>query len=264
MLLTAGSGHGDEMKAIILAAGHGSRLAKYTSDLPKGMLMFRDKPLVRHQVDAYREYGVEAIIVVRGFRGEAFDLSGVRYYENPIWDQTNMVESLICAREEFDSDLLVSYADILFSTEMLRAVAGSAHEVTVAVDIDWEAYWQKRYGRVDVDTESLVVDSAGNIQSLGLPDPPTREIDGRYVGLLKFSRAALQKIEDLYDSLRETIWDEPWQQSGSPFRQAHMTDLLQALIDQGEQVHAQKVRGGWLEFDTNEDYEKQRDWDIAL
>lgn len=41
-----------------------------------------------------------------------------------------------------------------------------------------------------------------------------------------------------------------------------MTDLLQEPIDRGETARAALVGGGWLEFDTNEDYERQRDWEL--
>ena len=68
---------------------------------------------------------------------------------------------------------------------------------------------------------------------------------------------------ELYEQLSKSHWDEPWQQSGKPFRQAYMTDLLQELIDQGERVKAVQIRGGWLEFDTNADYERQRDWVLS-
>jgi NDP-sugar pyrophosphorylase family protein len=100
----------------------------------------------------------------------------------------------------------------------------------------------------------------GRIVSLGVADPPADEIDGRYVGLLKFTRQSLDDVAGIYEQMSKSHWDKPWQQSGKPFKQAYMTDLLQELIDRGKSVFAVKVRGGWLEFDTNEDYETQRDW----
>ena len=58
------------MKAIILAAGQGTRLKKYTQDLPKGMLKFMGKTIIERQIELYRKCGVEDITVVRGFAGE--------------------------------------------------------------------------------------------------------------------------------------------------------------------------------------------------
>lgn len=248
------------MKAVILAAGEGRRLKKYTENLPKGMLVYQGKTLIRHQLDAYRAAGIRDVTIVRGFCGDAIPYEDAAYVTNPQWSQTNMVESLICARSLFGDDLLVSYSDVFVTGGLLRAMIASPHDVSVAVDTDWKDYWQRRYGRVDFDTESLKTDTEGRIVSLGVSDPPLEEISARYIGVLKFTAAALRLVGRIYDEARVTHWETPWQQSGKPFRQAYMTDLLQELVDRGQPVHAVAVRGGWLEFDTNEDYERQADW----
>ena len=50
------------MKAIILAAGQGTRLKKYTENLPKGMLEFDKKTIIERQIDTYRRCGISDII----------------------------------------------------------------------------------------------------------------------------------------------------------------------------------------------------------
>ena len=52
----------------------------------------------------------------------------------------------------------------------------------------------------------------------------------------------------------------PWQQSGKTVQKAYMTDLLNAVIQSGEEVKAERFQNGWIEFDTNDDYEKACDW----
>ena len=54
--------------------------------------------------------------------------------------------------------------------------------------------------------------------------------------------------------------DRPWQQSGHTVRKAYMTDLLNAVIKAGKEVKAVHFQNGWIEFDTNEDYEKALKW----
>lgn len=54
--------------------------------------------------------------------------------------------------------------------------------------------------------------------------------------------------------------DRPWKQSGKSVRKAYMTDLLQAIIESGYPVKAEIFRNGWIEFDTNEDYENACKW----
>ena len=55
------------MKGIILAAGSGTRLKKYTENLPKGMLSFMGKTIIERQIQIYRSCGIQDIIIVRGF-----------------------------------------------------------------------------------------------------------------------------------------------------------------------------------------------------
>lgn len=198
--------------------------------------------------------------MVRGFAGEKITYEDVKYYTNEDYASTNMVESLLAARKEFDDDILVSYSDILFSEEMLQGMIKATGDFLCAVDRDWQEYWQARYGRVDFDTESLSVDGEGNIVSLGLENPPWEEIDARYVGLLKFSRRGLKVIQDIMEQVYKLGESVPWQQSGKPVKKAYMTDLLRAIIQAGEKVRSVPFHHGWVEFDTNEDYETACQW----
>lgn len=249
------------MKAVILAAGQGTRLKKYTKGLPKGMLVFQGKTIIERQVGLYRACGVDDITIVRGYAADKINYPGVKYYTNAEYARTNMVESFMAARGEFGSDVILSYSDILFTKAMLQAMLASRHDFSVAVDRGWEKYWMVRYGRTDYDTESLVLDhDNNNILSIGKENPPASEIDARYIGLLKFSQKALGIVTALWDKDYRDYQDRPWQQSGKAIRQAYMTDLLNALIKEGNQVKAVEFDNGWIEFDTNEDYESACRW----
>lgn len=248
------------MKAIILAAGQGTRLKKYTENLPKGMLSFMGKTLIERQIEMYRACNIEDIIIVKGFASEKISYAGIKYYTNIDYENTNMVESLMTAKQEFDDDVIVSYSDILFEKRMLEGMIKSQGDFCVAVDKDWKDYWKKRYGKVDFDTESLSLDRRGNITELGLENPKIADIDARYVGLLKFSKIGLEHILSVMEEAYKNYIDKPWQQSGKVVRKAYMTDLLNAVIETGKSVKAEIFHNGWIEFDTNEDYEKAVKW----
>lgn len=224
------------------------------------MLKFMGKTILERQIELYRKCGIEDITIVRGFAGGKIPYTGVKYYTNEDFADTNMVESLLAAKEEFTDDIILSYSDILFSEEMLRTMVGTAGDFLVAVDCDWQEYWQARYGRVNFDTESLSINECNCIVSLGRENPSLEEIDARYVGLLKFSRRGLAVIEQIMERAHALSENEPWQQSGNPVRKAYMTDLLQALIEGKELIHAVSFHHGWIEFDTNEDYEVACQW----
>lgn len=248
------------MKAIILAAGQGTRLKKYTKNLPKGMLSFAGKTLIERQIEAYRAAGIQKIIIVRGFAADKITYEGITYYTNEEFATTNMVESLLAAQTEFDDDIIVSYSDILFERRLLDAMMEEKADFAVAVDDEWKDYWLMRYGQVDFDTESLRIDSQGNIIELGKEAPPLSEIDARYIGLLKFSRGGMAYMFQLVNDAKKHFGNDPWQQSGKPIRQAYMTDLLNAVIEAGKDVKAVRFQRGWIEFDTNEDYENAIRW----
>jgi L-glutamine-phosphate cytidylyltransferase len=247
------------MKAIILAAGQGVRLGEYTRDLPKAMLPFLGRGLIERQIDTYRRCGVETMVVIGGYRSERLELPGILKYTNKNYARTNMVESLLCARAELEGEILVSYADVLFEDRVLRAVMEAKADIGVAVDTKWERYWMARFGSTSVDTESLLIGSDGRLLEVGRPDPPAEGIHGRYVGLMRFSAQGTKTLLAVYDRARQRHRNGPWQTAKS-FETGYMTDLLQEIIDAGHTVYSIGIEGGWLEFDTTEDYENAVRW----
>lgn len=248
------------MKAVILAAGQGTRLKKYTENLPKGMLSFMGETIIERQIKMYRRCGIDDISIVRGFAADKIAYQGVKYYDNVDFANTNMVESLLAAKAEFTGDVVVSYSDILFEERLLKGMMEAKGDYLVGVDDAWQSYWQKRYGRVDFDTESLAIDADDNITELGLGDPRLEDISARYIGILKFSKPGLDYIEQTMEVAHRDFADKPWQQSGKTAYKAYMTDLLNAVIESGKAVKAVHFSGGWIEFDTNEDYENACRW----
>lgn len=248
------------MKAIILAAGQGSRLKKYTENLPKGMLKFMGKTLIERQIESFRELGINDIIIIKGFAGEKINYENISYYTNEDYLKTNMLYSFLMARNEFYDDVIVSYSDIIFEKDMVIRLLNNDREASFMVDDSWKSYWELRYEKLDFDLESLSINSQDEVVSIGLENPKLNEIDSRFVGLLKFKSSALEKILTIYDKDLDEYKYKPWKKSGENILKAHMTDLIQALIDNGQNVYAERYNGGWLEFDTNEDYEKAIKW----
>ena len=87
------------MKAIVLAAGRGSRMGQLTQYAPKCLTILAGKPLIEWQIQALREAGITEIGVVRGYMAAKISYPGVATFENPRWAETNMVMSLVCASE---------------------------------------------------------------------------------------------------------------------------------------------------------------------
>lgn len=250
------------MKAIILAAGMGTRLSKYTHNLPKGMLNLFGKSLIQRQVDLFRSCGIEDIIIVTGYQKDKVNISGVKYYNNDNYSNTNMVETLFCAEDELDDDVIVSYSDIIYTKEVLKKVIESKVNIGVTIDDSYWDYWQARMENPLLDIESLVIDSDNKIIELGDTSCSLEKAKVRYVGLLKFSGLGVENLKKVYNKNKKLFFEkgEPWLRSKS-FKKAYMTCMLKALINEGYRVDPIYISHGWMEFDTNEDYENAIEWD---
>ena len=236
------------MKAIFLAAGEGTRLRPLTDELPKCMIPYRGKPLLGYGIDAMQAIGITDIVVVRGYRSEKIDFKNVRYIENPEYSKTNMVETLFCARAEFDEDLLISYTDIVYRPQVAASLMSAPVDIGVVIDKDWKSLWKLRMTDPLKDAETLKIDSNGLIKEIGKKPNGYDEIEGQYLGIIKFSKNILPKIIGIYDNLnRDSEYD------GQNFSNMYMTSFIQGLIDAGFPVTAVPIHGGWIEIDSIQD-----------
>lgn len=228
-------------------------MGRYGENMPKGMLPFRGKTLIEWQLERLRGIGLNDIVIVTGYKSKMINFGGATYYHNPDFAETNMVETLMCAREALDMDVLVSYADIFYTENLAKTVSESPHDIGVAVDENWREYWTLRYGNAEQDLESLALSGDGRIAEIGKPVSSSVGLDYRYIGLIKFSASGMRSAIDLYDEKK--AGGEPWTQSRQPFKKGYMTDILHELIVAGVAVHPVITQGGWFEFDTADDYE---------
>ena len=240
------------MKALILAAGRGIRMGKYGEDRPKCLLAFQGRSLLNRQLETLRAASPSDIIVATGYRHDLIERAGVRTCHNAQWETTNMVESLMCARDELNDDVLLAYGDILYTPDLVTAMMAAEAPIAVAVDSAWREYWQVRYGTTEEDLESLTV-TDGRITGIGRPVASSAGLMYRYIGLLKFRRDVWQTVFEVYDA--KNRGQEAWAASGKPFRQGYMTDLLNEMIACGVEVAPVVTEHHWWEFDTEQDYE---------
>ena len=244
------------MKAIILAAGEGRRLRPLTDNKPKCMVELFGKNLLDWKVNLLKKYGISDIIVITGYMSEKINLKQVRFYKNNLFETTNMVETLFCAREEFDDSLLIIYGDIIFEEKILEKILKSEDEISVVIDQNWKEYWKIRFNNPLDDAESLSLDKDGFIQNIGQKVNDIDDISGQYIGLIKFSKNSIQKILMFYDKMKEESKNgkNPLNENLS-FEKSYMTDFLQAMINSGFKIKGIPVKNGWLELDSINDYE---------
>lgn len=116
-------------QAIILAAGMGKRLGKYTQNGTKCMVTVNGKSLIERALEALEYAGIKEIILVIGYRGEQlksflkgkFPKLSITYIENPIYDKTNNIYSLYLAKDYLSAhDTLLLESDLIFEQDILK------------------------------------------------------------------------------------------------------------------------------------------------
>ena len=149
-----------------------------------------------------------------------------------------------------ETDLLISYGDIIYQKKNLNAVLNCKNDVSVMVDEKWNELWSKRNESVIEDAETLKIDKDGYIVELGKKPKSIDSIDGQYTGLIFIKKNKIKDLIEFYKNMdREKIYD------GKTFKNMFMTSFLQSLINFGWKIKATKVQNGWLEVDTIKDLE---------
>lgn len=152
------------MKAIILAAGMGSRLKTLTKDNPKCMVKVNGKTLIERVLSQLDNCNLEEIILVLGYKKyilkEYIDNLGIEtkisYIDNDIYDKTNNIYSLYMAKEEMlKNDILLLESDLIFDEKILSNLIISK-EKNLAVVAPYEPWMDGTC--VKLDNKNNIID----------------------------------------------------------------------------------------------------------
>lgn len=238
------------MRTIIVAAGQGSRLQPLTNNKPKCLVEINSKPLLEYQLDTLKSCNITDISIIGGHCANQLKSYPLKLFVNEDYKSTNMVYSLFTAEEIIspDQDLIISYGDIIYNSEILTKLIEFESDVSVVVDTDWRQYWQSRMDHPLEDAETLKLSSSHSITEIGLPAKTYSDVDAQYIGLIKIKARKITELKKLWHSLV----NETGSLKFSP-RTMYMTELLQYLIKLGWDVKAVKIAAGWAEVDTVSD-----------
>jgi choline kinase len=247
------------MRAVILAAGRGSRMGPLGGGRPKCLVDLEGRPLIARQIAALRRGGVDQIGVVRGYRAELIDFPGLTYFANERWAETNMVMSLAAAASWLRAGpVIVSYADIFYRRELVRGLSAAPGQLVIAYDRAWRSLWTRRFADPLADAETFRMNTAGQLLEIGGKTTRIEEIEGQYMGLFKFTPPAWTAVEALLGTLDAAVRDR-----------LDVTGLLRRLLA-GKQIPIDTfgTEGQWGEIDNPEDVALYRimvrDGELAL
>ena len=219
-------------KAVLLAAGKGTRMKDLTNDLPKPMLEVRGKPILRHIVEGLRAAGVTDFCIVVGYRADVVreffgdgSKFGVRvtYETQVVQDGTGRVVEL--AKTFAGSDAFVlSYGDILIAPENYARLAdiGEAEGIVTVKHNEGEI---AKGGCVVVNDRFELTDL---VEKPAGPAPSPWYNAGVY-------------------TFRPSIFDFTAKLKLSPRGEYELTDAIRDLAQSGRTVRVVELTGDWAD-----------------
>ena len=130
------------MKALILAAGFGSRLAPLTDNLPKCLVPVNGKPILFKQIDNLLENGVSDITIVSGYKADILSKEVLAKYPNikiveskDYASTNNMYSAYLGIKSVGFTDLLMMNADVFFDASVIKSLIEYPFGNAVVVDM---------------------------------------------------------------------------------------------------------------------------------
>ena len=220
-------------KAVLLAAGRGTRMRELTADIPKPMIEVRGRPVLQHIIEGLRDAGVQRFLVIVGYHADAvrnFFGDGSRYKIDinyavqEVQDGTGRVVEL--ARDfADDSPFVLSYGDILVDRENYKSIVDLANDVEATVSVKRNEDVSKG-GAVFLNKQMELVD----LREKPKPGEPTSPWYN--AGLYAF---------------RPSIFEFTAKLKPSPRGEYELTDAIRELARSGKKVKALELTGEWAD-----------------
>jgi len=235
------------MKAIICAAGRGSRLAHLTEEYPKMLLSVGEKRVIEHILEALIASGITKAVVVVGYKKEAvishlgskYKGCFITYVENDDFDVSDNLYSMWLAREHITDGMLFLNGDTIFHADILKNFLTSASENAVVVD------------RVNTEDHPVLAHIQNEtIVEIGHDIEKTSH--GNVFGIYKLSQSASER----YFSVAEEVFINGHKRGG-------FFMPLNTLATEFEIKPFFSNDSRWVNINTEHDYEKAKNiiWD---
>jgi NDP-sugar pyrophosphorylase family protein len=219
-------------KAVVLAAGKGTRMGALTQDVPKPMLLVQGKPLLEHVLDHLSQAGIKECALITGYHRELIERHFAAYpmhlefIHQEVINGTGGAAKL--ARSFVDCDpFLLTYADIWCEPEDYRRLMQPV-EATLAVKyVD------------DPFQGAAVYEKDGLIENIvEKPTKGTSTTHWNSAGIYTFGPAIFEEIERI---------------KLSPRGEYEITDAIEAMIKAGRPLRAVEIKGQWKDIGRPED-----------
>ncbi len=229
------------MRAIILAAGRGSRLGSITKNSHKSLLKFKKSNLLENVIKNFKKNNINNISIVTGYNHKKFKKYNFQKFHNNQWYKTNMVYSLTKADKWLSSHTcIISYADIFFEKNAIRILKNTKNNFTILNNKNWLKNWKARYKNPLSDAESFKIDKQKNLIEIGKKEKKIKNIQGQYMGLIKISPKIWKLIKKKMPEIKYK-------------NNISVTELLNNLIKLNFKIKTAIYNKKWFEIDNKRD-----------
>lgn len=225
------------MKALILAAGLGTRLAPITNVKPKSLVPVNGKPILFKQIENLQINGVNDITIVSGYKADILEkvvreiFPKIKIVESVDYASTNNMYSAYIAREAIgDSAFLMMNADVFYDASVIEALLTDESENAIVTDIG-----------TYIEESMKVVEENGRLVKISKTIKPEEAL-GVSIDVYKFSKDAgkafFNKCTEYIEDKKELkMWSE-----------VALNDILPEVV-----FKACPLMGRWLEIDNHDD-----------
>ncbi|WP_242158099.1 NTP transferase domain-containing protein [Aestuariivivens sediminis] len=232
------------MIGVVLAAGKGSRLGNYTTNLPKSLLPLDDDgyTLLDYNIDILNQLHLKKIIVVTGFKSYKIEnhisnYNNIELVYNPFWNHCNVLGSLYMALNKIDDDFLFLHADTLAEKSIWEKLVKSKGDMVLPFE-------RKQCGEEEMKIklrEKKVIQITKEMKS--------EHADGEFLGIAKFKKSTIPFFKYTAERL---------------FKKGDLNHYMESVIS--EAIKTDKyticaldiVDSNFVEVDFEEDYIKAK------
>ncbi len=242
------------MQSIIIGAGRGNRLNALTDSQPKSYAPIGGRRILDWLLEALEEVGLDTPVFIGGYQIDLIraDYPHLTFCHNTDWPNNNILASLFYAEEHMRGGFVCSYADILYRGSVVRRALEHEGDMVLCVDTDWRTRYVDRTQHPENDAEKVIARADRIVRiDRGIP---AAEASGEYIGVARFSAAAVEWLQAHYNRVKEMFAGRAWR-DGTVFEKAYLIHLFQDMLEQGLNFHMVTTDGEYMEIDTEEDFE---------
>lgn len=246
------------MRPVLIGAGRGSRLQHRTEEIPKTLVPVMGKPMLEWILEAVTAAGFtkKDVVFVCGYKREVLQerYPEFTYVVNHDWENNNILESLLCARDHLGGGFVSSYTDIVYRPQCLVDAVKAPWDKVLVCDTDWRRRYVRRTNHPESDAEKMLAEGS-RVTDISRVIP-SEQASGEFIGVAKFSPSGAKEVIEAYEDAKAkcaTLGDRP-------FQKAYLIHLFQRMIQNGSEFHRVDTPGGYMELDTLQDLEFAESW----